>query len=205
MFQYMFRDYDSFFGCDYLVMLDADVFLSRPFTVDSYLSSANATAAAVQQSRHYKSAGLQVTVNYIWNALTVYNMKTLPGRFDINWDYGQPRNEHLISSKMKSLTLDTGGHNHHWLDKHNPAMRDIRVTTLPENGEVFAETFRKFEALKLGSGSVIEVFDGYFVHTHNGCNWKHEPGNAKIYNDNRLQIIEDHLQRSSQLYKKGGA
>ncbi len=99
--QYSMDNYG--FGYDGIVMmLDSDMFLTRPFSVTKYMAGYDISGLA--QSRP--------SVNYLAICLVFMDMRTLPNQRTLNWNCG------IINGEP----VDSAGHTHFYL-KDNPSVR----------------------------------------------------------------------------------
>ena len=89
------------YGFDYdgpVVIIDSDMFLIRPFSVNELLNTCD--IAAVGQSRS--------TINYLWNGLVFLNMPKLPNKRELNWNCG----------RVQGSSVDVGGYTYYYLQKY---------------------------------------------------------------------------------------
>ncbi len=99
--QYSFNAYA--FNYDGIVaVLDSDMFLIRPFSIEQHLQ--DYAISAVKQWR-----GSLGYIEYIWNGLMFFNMNTLPNKRSLNFNCGTIYGNHT----------DTGGYTYFYL-RENP-------------------------------------------------------------------------------------
>jgi glycosyltransferase involved in cell wall biosynthesis len=101
--QYSFNAYA--FNYDGIVaVMDSDMFLIRPFSIEEYLKGYD--ISAVKQWR-----GSLGYIHYIWNGLMFFNMNTVPNKRSLNFNSGSIYGNHT----------DTGGFTYFYLTENPKA------------------------------------------------------------------------------------
>jgi hypothetical protein len=103
--QYLYN-WANEYGYDYLIIIDADMFLMDYLDINDYN---NIDIAYVQHSR--SNSG--ISVNYIWNAFIILNNKNIKNFDKLNFDCG----------RINGLGVDTGGQTHFWLEKYSDQIK----------------------------------------------------------------------------------
>ncbi len=165
---------------DLVAIIDSDMFLVKEFSIRDYMNQKD--LAGVHQTRDNN-------VEYIWNGLIFFDMRTLPNKPLINFNCGEVNN----------TPVDVGGQMHHYL-KHTP---EARVRFIQQ--DYVANHAHKSIAMLLNMGfshamaqfiranpPVVELYaDGAFVHYRSGTNWDRK--SARYHLDKTVvfnQLIE---------------
>ena len=102
-FQYMLKD--RLCETRYLVLMDADVFLTRPFAVPTYLQALNVDYASVAQGRDFD-------ITYSWNVIEMYDLDEMPHLEYFNHDCGK-----VCVAPTKCANVDVGGQLHYYYER----------------------------------------------------------------------------------------
>ena len=156
-------------GCDYLLMLDFDMLLTKPFNAEDFLKDHD--IAGLGQSRGYVPGGENVF--YLWPGFLLWNMKTIPDQDKVNLDGGY----------VDGVSVDTGGMLCYYLREH-PGVK-IKSTgqckfTQPEDAAA---------ALPPGYDPDYgyEMLCNCFLHFRDGSNWNHR---TQDYHDRKFAFFE---------------
>ena len=161
---------------DIVAIIDSDMFLTKEFSIRKYLEGFD--LAGVKQQRPN-------SVEYIWNGLVFFDMKTLPNKQLINFNCGEVNN----------TPVDVGGQMHHYF-KQTPQVRCRFITQgyvaqyAPKSVEelhrlLFNEPMIQF--IK-ANPHVVELYaDNSFVHYRSGTNWDRK---SPSYHANKTEILQ---------------
>lgn len=106
------------FDHDGIVMIiDSDMFLVKPFSLESFMTENQIDIAGVFQGRE--------RINYLWNGIVFMNMNTLPNKRTLDWNCG----------KVEEVSVDVGGHTHYYL-KNNPNAKVYYTQQIHSDGLV---------------------------------------------------------------------
>lgn len=175
--QFIFRDAIHFCSNNILMLLDADMLLVNKINVTEYIQDYD--AVGLQQGRTFENAGIKVSINYLFTGPSIFDMKRLPGKYDIDFNWGNSFKipEYGYSDK---ITVDTAGYTYKWLIKHNPKVKWLSHGSLTSDKDDFrlVEVASKWKReissrYPLLDASAIEVYSKIFLHLRNGCNWMH--------------------------------
>ena len=149
-----------------VMIIDSDMFLIKKFSIFDFLKDYD--FAGVPQVRGIR--------NYVWNGLLFFNMKTIPNKFDMNFNCGI----------VEDQCTDTGGYMYYYL-KNNPLIR-IRYFSASYlndfNQEYFEsslvdEKFKKsfMDFIKQAPDKIEFFLDYTFLHYRSGGNWNNQSEN----------------------------
>jgi hypothetical protein len=166
----------DYVGFDYdgiVAIIDSDMFLIQDFSIENFLEGCD--IAGLSQSRGH--------VNYLWNGIVFFNMRTLPHKKSLNWNCG----------KIDGQPVDVGGYTYYFF-KNNPEAR-IKYTNncyIKNNADVVAllkERGLNDDEIKFlvddPYGSEFHV-DKAFLHYRAGGNWNNMPQN---YHDIKTSVL----------------
>ena len=180
LFQWMFRDAASFCSDQRILFLDADVHLISPFHPTDFLSSRNASIAATRQFRSYNSASVSIRMDYLWNAVSIVDMKILPGKHDFNSDCMNYLFEgHVIS---RALPFDVGGRLFEWIDLYFPVIHFLDeplLETKPHLKHItdgLMKIHKRHGYTFSNNDKWVQLIGDTFVHLRNGGNWNVKNG-----------------------------
>jgi len=196
------------FDFDGIVMiLDSDMFLTRPLSLTDYMQDKDIAA-------YMKGSGAGAKkVTYICPALSIFNMHTLPEKKAMNFNCGM----------VNGLSVDSGGYSYYYLAKH-PELKVQNVTVLwchnlylgnidihkpidqhtPDKVKAAfyrANGFNELEiAFLLKKPSTVDFFfDKHFLHYHGGTNYHNLP---KDYHQKKTALINDFLDSAISAYSE---
>lgn len=175
---------------DILVMIDADMFLVRPFSIREYLK--NSDLLSIKQTR---MAGNKV-LTYIAPSLVFINMKTVPNKRSISFE----------ADRVEGVSTDVGGQMYYYF-KNNP---DIRlqlinaetVATLPLDADQLAALGYDHNTIDLIlTMRCFEYYlDGTFIHHYaGGSNWAGYSGDILA---KKKKAIFEYVEKQISFYKK---
>ena len=166
---------------DLVAIIDSDMFLVKDFSIREYMAQHD--LAGVHQTRDNG-------VEYVWNGLLFFDMRTLPNKTLINFNCGEVNN----------TPVDVGGQMHHYL-KQTP---DARVRFIQQD-YVANHAHKSAQALlDMGFSAsmaefiranppLVELYaDGAFVHYRAGTNWN---GQSVGYHRNKTTILNELIQK----------
>jgi hypothetical protein len=198
-FQYMFRDATTFCSKSLVLELDADVMLIRPLNVTFEIGSSN--VAGLEQSRRFKTEGLETTVRYLWSPVVFFNMNGFPGRSDFNFDVGGVEVSGIKISETE-LYLDAGGMTYSWMAKHRPTitwLEEALLTDVRFSKHIDVEKFipRLKQNKMMGAFEHAQILGGKFIHLRNAGGWK---GNSTVSGATTYQIISRFIADADKAY-----
>ncbi len=162
--------YDKGISC----IIDSDMFLVSPFDIEKHMK--NFDFAAVKQIREH--------VNYLWNGLMFFDLRTLPDKDSMNFMCG----------KVEGQAVDVGGLLYYWLKK-NP---DLRLRNILHTSHIYS-TNQNMDCLpkeireKYEEDFRFEIYDRAFLHYGRGSNWdKMDKG----YHDRKTKLLHFFVEES---------
>jgi len=158
---YMLRDGRNFCSSDYLLVLDADCFLTQDFYASDYLSNGS-SLAAIKQSKGMSSLGIDITISYFWTPLIFLDWGNIKYKNVINFDCGYfDVDLHSTNISISTVALDASGRTFEWLMKASP-----KVDWLREAGD-------SYRTLGINDTSVQELIPGVQI-------WSPEKGVGQV-------------------------
>lgn len=168
---------------DILVIIDSDMFLVKEFSIRDFMRDVD--LAGVPQSR----GGME----YIWNGLVFFNMKTLPNKQQINFNCGF----------VNGNPVDVGGQMYHYLQnnrtvqiKHlnqfylsNNDRESLSIEVLKKNGFDLIST----DFILSKPPNVEFIHDNHFLHYRGGTNWDRKQPEYHAHKTSLLQQYVDAL------------
>ncbi|MCX5921923.1 MAG: hypothetical protein NTX86_01185 [Candidatus Dependentiae bacterium] len=163
-------------------VIDSDMFLIKPFSITEFLQDNQCDLYGCLQQREH--------VTYIWNGLVFMNMRTLPNKKSINFDYG----------KVEGQATDVGGHLHYYL-KNNPSLR----VKLYSNTHLYELPNDESKLRRLGYDSltihlVSKIYSGsfdmelhaqdHFLHYRAGGNWNRK---SPTYHSDKTALLHEFI------------
>ena len=160
---------------DIVAIIDSDMFLVKEFSIREYMR--NTDLAGVHQARDNG-------VEYIWNGLVFFDMRTQPNKERINFNCGE----------VNRTPVDVGGQMHHYL-KQTP---QARVTFIQQDYVANHASKSNVELASLGFSApmtrfiqanppVVELYaNGAFIHYRSGTNWDRQ---STRYHMSKTQIL----------------
>lgn len=154
-----------------VMIIDSDMFLINDFSIDKALE--NHVVAGVFQGREH--------VAYLWNALVLLDMKTLPDKLSFDFNCGQ----------VEGVSVDVGGKLYHYFKKH-PEIKPLYINCYHMDYLVCAEcskqarvgcrhntelleslhfNARTIQLIQSGVHNIEFLFDSAFIHYRGGGNW----------------------------------
>lgn len=166
---------------DLVAIIDSDMFLVKEFSIRDYMAQQD--LAGVHQARNNG-------VEYVWNGLLFFDMRTIPNKPLINFNCGEVNN----------TPVDVGGQMHHYL-KQTPDARvrfiqqdyvanhsQKSIPTLLDMG--FSHAMAEFIR---ANPPVVELYaDGAFVHYRAGTNWDRRSAG---YHKSKTDILNELIQK----------
>jgi hypothetical protein len=144
-------------GCDYLMMLDFDMFLMSEFSIEEFM--ANHSFAGVPQSNG--------SITYYWSGMLMMKMSGMPNKQSIDFGCGD------IAGCGR---VDSGGFIYLYLrDNPGVAVRAITHTCHISSQQHFSYFFVDDIANKYGPDFGFEVYTDQFLHYGRGSNWNNSP------------------------------
>jgi hypothetical protein len=98
-----------------VMIIDSDMFLVKPFSLESFMTDNKIDIAGVYQGRQ--------GIKYLWNGIVFMNMNTLPNRRTLDWNCG----------KVEGVSVDVGGQTHYYL-KYNPHINVHYIQQIHSDG-----------------------------------------------------------------------
>ncbi len=96
-----------------VALLDSDMFLVKPFSIEEYMKDSYASALRQVRTRKH------IVVDYLWVGLVFLDMKRLPNKTTLNFQPGM----------IRGVETDTGGCTYHYLSQNrNVPIRDINLS-----------------------------------------------------------------------------
>lgn len=163
------------FDHDGIVMIiDADMFLIKPFNIAEYLNDSQ--LAGVPQKREH--------IHYIWNGLVLFNMNTLPDKRSINFN----------CKKVEGVAVDVGGGVFHYFTAH-PQLKFTSIGNEYINQWIeLSARQKKHEAVQLlyhMQPNNIEFLLNYtFLHYRSGTNWDMR---TSEYHKTKTEILNEFI------------
>lgn len=160
---------------DLVVVIDSDMFLTRPFSFREYLG--DYWAAAVPQQRGH--------VRYMWVGLMIFNMPKLPEPHLLTYSPGI----------VEGVDTDTGGFTYNYLISHPQVKwREMQNSVLNvEHRSDLDEPTKNLIQTRLNAEFLI---DYHFLHYAGGSAYAY----SADYHRSKSQIIFDYLQK---MYDQG--
>ena len=179
-----------------VAVIDSDMFLIRPFSIEEYMKDWD--IAAVAQWR-----GPMRRINYLWNGLMFFKMNTLPNKSSLNFNCG------FIEGNL----TDTGGYTYYYL-KNNPEVKVSYMTgqldltdgdyivnsyDLEERAYLTAEDLfvivesnpHLVKFIKDDPDDVQFFLDCAFLHYRRAGNYHHKPRN---YHLDKTEVLLEFIQ-----------
>lgn len=171
-------------GCDYLLMLDFDMFLMSEFSVAEFL--ADHAFSGVPQSNG------QAT--YYWPGMLLLKMGALPNKHAIDFSCG-----HIPGHGQ----VDSGGFLYFYI-RDNPTVpvRNMKHTCQIATPKHFSDFFVSDISDKYGSDFGFEVYAEKFLHYGRGSNWNRNP---QEFVDRKTALLNEIFRRrmgGENIYKK---
>ncbi len=163
---------------DLVAIIDSDMFLVKDFSIREYMK--NCDLAGVSQTRPNG-------VEYIWNGLAFFDMRTLPNKNLIDFNCGE----------VNRTPVDVGGQMHHYLKK----TPDARVRFMQQDYVANHASKSETELEHMGFSSpmvrfikanppVVELYEhGAFIHYRSGTNWDGKPARYHMHKTHILQTL----------------
>lgn len=160
---------------DIVAIIDSDMFLVKEFSIRNFMQ--NLDLAGLPQAR-------PKGVNYIWNGLIFFDMKTLPNKELINFNCGE----------VDKVPVDVGGQMHHYFQKaNNPRVRYFQQDYVAKNAhksdtELASMGFER-PMIKFihANPPIVELYEqGTFIHYRSGTNWD---GKSTGYHQSKTAIF----------------
>ena len=159
---------------DVVAIIDSDMFLVKEFSIRNFMK--NIDLAGLPQER-------PTGVNYIWNGLVFFDMKTLPNKELVDFNCGQ----------VNHIPVDVGGQMHHYLKKANAKVRYFQQDYVAKNAHKSDEELASmgFEKPMItfihANPSAVELYEyGTFIHYRSGTNWDGKPAQ---YHHSKTEIL----------------
>jgi len=164
-----------------VTILDSDMFLVKPFSIEDYLSGYE--IGGVPQS--YSKNG--ISIEYLWIGIAFLDMGKLPDKEKINFNCG----------RIKGVPVDAGGHTYDYLQSH-PEL-NIRLFYARYFGNVSFDfktddlglEDREIALLQSGMVNVEFFLNGTFFHYRSGTNWDYQ---TSAYHENKTRIFNEYIQ-----------
>jgi len=176
------------------VVMDSDMFLIRPFSIEKYMK--NTDLAGVPQGR----GNAHNRIRYVWIGLVFLNMNTLPERRTINFNCG----------RVDGIPVDAGGCTHHYLKNHpeikvknigilhnqNTLCQECRVSgkyrCTHNNKKLERLGFNKNEIdfLQIGPPNIEFLLNNTFLHYRGGTNWDNQ---SASFHNNKTSILNNFI------------
>lgn len=176
-----------------VVVIDADLFLVKPFSFKKYLDGFQ--LAGVPQSR--KSENFRA--DYLWIGIAFLDMRTLVDKEEINFNCGE----------VHGIPVDAGGYTHHYLEKHpqvalrlfGPSQSENLVCAAckghegvcTHNTQMLQESgYDPFQIAFLQEANQgVEFFiNGTFFHYRSGSNWNRK---SQEYHDKKTESFNRYI------------
>lgn len=168
-----------------VMIIDSDMFLVKEFSPKEYMKEFD--IAGVWQKREGKHGPIE----YIWNGLLFFNMKTIPDRKTLNFNCGT----------IDGTFVDVGGYIHYYLKTYpNTKIRYIDVRNTDDltgsEEEVKADPkIHRFLANKR-KYNVEFLADFSFFHYRSGGNWdrrsaEYHHAKTKLFHEFIAEILKD--------------
>ncbi|MBI5274768.1 MAG: hypothetical protein HY860_06940 [Chlamydiales bacterium] len=173
-------------GFDYpgkVVIIDSDMFLTKPFSFVEYMNGYD--LVAVPQSRDNG-------VKYIWNGIIMFNMPTLPNRKMMNFNCG----------RIDDAPVDAGGYTHYYLSKYADIIKIKEIGpahfshTIDDyhNGALDSNMNHLIPLIELDPPSNMETFlQGAILHYRGGGLWDPKPTSYYQRKNNCLRTYIEYI------------
>lgn len=182
------------FDHDGMVMIiDSDMFLIKPFSVQSFMLENKIDIAGVHQTRS--------GIRYLWNGIVLMNMNTLPNKRSLDWNCG----------KVEGVSVDVGGQTYYYLN-NNPTVkvhyfhqihsdglicdtcRERHNAKCTHNDDILAKfnitDAKTLNFLKAGPVNVEFFHNESFLH-YRGAGWDLK---TPHYHQVKTRLVNDYLQ-----------
>lgn len=185
-------------GYDYngvVLMVDADMFLIKPFSVKSYMGKYNFIGGYQERADSNKK------VMYSFPGLVFMNMKNLPNKKTISFEGGE----------VEGIPCDVGGHTHYYF-KNNPHIK-LNLYTI-QSTDLLPRDEKKLLNMGFDENSINYIFslsypygmefhaDGNFLHYYaGGSNW---PEYSADFLQKKTTLLNDFINKSIKNYKQEG-
>lgn len=164
----------------YVVLMDGDLFATKPFSVRSYMDYGNWVVAGARQNR----AGIY---EYLTPVVMILDVDAMPDKETINW----------VGVHVNGVALDTGGGFYAYLDSH-PAIKQKaksmnftwHLTSGNKNLHLLPEEIRE----KYSDDMVFELFTDSFIHYCRSSNWD---GMPEGYHVRKTALLRELLEKTS--------
>lgn len=158
-----------------VVIIDADMFLIKPFSVVEYLNDYQ--LAGVPQKRQH--------VNYFWNGLVFFNMNTLPDKRSMSFN----------CQKVEGVAVDVGGGLYHYFKAHPELKLSPIGNEYINQWTHLSSRQEKHEIVRLlyeMQPNNIEFLINYsFLHYRSGTNWDNR---ANDYHKTKTEILNEFIE-----------
>lgn len=207
IYQFILRDSEVYCTQRTVLYIDADVFLVSTYSPTASMREMNVSVTSVKQHRQWDTQGLSVNMTYMWTAVNVMNMNTLPGKHAINWDCG--KFPILKDTPMeKTMSIDSGGHTFEWLIQYSPQMAWLDVKYVHDSTEdtwkwfttEWAELYKKNKLYELEFKS--QILGNRFLHLRNAGNWLLHGKRYKWLQPAQAGILSELFQKRKEEGKK---
>lgn len=169
-----------------VILLDSDMFLVKPFSVEGYMK--HHPLSGLYQSRSQGNAFIE----YLWIGLVFLDMPNLPGRKYIDFSPGN----------VKGVQTDTGGNTHYYLSRHKNlsiGSLDMKYTkhayqNLLEGRDLFEYGFdeSQIQYVKDSKGDDSEFYlEGHFFHYRGGSNWDNQ---SSLHHENKTSAFRNYME-----------
>ena len=194
-----------------VMLLDADVFLVKAYNPVTDMSSAGVSLVSVPQYRKfYTKDGHHANITYMWTALNIMDVPSLPSPQEVNWDCGKLKYLYDGTEIAKEVAIDSGGHTYDWLMKHRPKMKWLDVEYVQDSKDpdsqglanAWKELYRKNGLLEPEFKS--QILGEHFLHLRNAGNWVQAGVRYKNLQPELNKAIIDFIHKRK-AEKRGGA
>ncbi len=178
VYQFIQRDQDVFCSRAAVVFLDADVFLTKSYDPAVDMSSSGVSLVSVPQYRKYETKnGDHANITYMWTALNVMDVPSLPNLNELNWDCGMINQLYDGTKIVKNVAIDSGGHTYDWLTKNQPKVKWLDVQYVHDSKDpdwqglssAWKDLYKKNGLLEPEFKS--QILGEHFLHLRNAGNW----------------------------------
>lgn len=169
--------------CDYLILIDFDMFLMSSFSIESFL--ADSDMSGVQQSNG--------VTTYYWPGMLILRISALPNVETIDFSCGV----------IDGVQIDSGGFISYYV-KNNP---NIRIKNMVHTCQIasqqhFSDFFVEDISSKYGPDFGFEIYAEKFLHYGRGSNWNNSPQDFVDKKTALLNEIVRRLMAGDNIFKK---